>query len=391
MTPRPQLVTCRPGFSMIELIVALGIFSVLMATTLGFYRRQGQAFSEGNEQMAVMQNLRFGMNALEQNLRTAGIGVPPKQPVVVYAGSDVFAFNADYASRTTDDFFAVYHDPEVEPLASRAVTLSRQFVIPRSTFSYPAVDYQGGLGNSPAETIIFYFEPDSGTDRNDDYALYRQVNDLQPELLARHLVATEEPFFTYFIRDHSEVGSPVVKAPEASLPGAHEEPIHGGPGDTGPTAWVDSIRAVQVSFGATTAGFGGSGSQRTIRRLIRLPNAGVDLQRTCGNRPLLGSALAATGVPETTEEAGHVYLQWSAAVDETSGEQDVLRYVLWRRPAGTAAWGDPLVSVAAGSGTYTHRDHSAVKDQLYDYALAAQDCTPQYSELSAQSGVGWTE
>ena len=381
----------RAGFSMIELIVALGIFSVLMATTLGFYRQQGQAFSEGNEQMAVMQNLRFGMNALEQNLRTAGIGVPAKQPVVVYAAEDVFAFNANYASRTGDDFFAVYHDPELDPLAASAVTQPRQFTIPRSSFAYPEVSYQGGFGNSPAETIIFFFEADASTERSDDYALYRQVNDQAPELLARHLVATAEPFFSYFVRDNTQTGSPVTKVSTSSLPGAHEEPVHGGPSDTGPTAWVDSIRAVQVSFGATTAGFGGSGSQRTIRRLIRLPNAGVELLRTCGVRPLLETALIATGVPPTAEDPGHVVLQWGPAVDETSGEQDVLRYVLWRRPAGSAIWGDPLTSISPGSTMYTHTDQSAVADQLYEYAVAAQDCTPQYSELATVGPVGWTE
>ncbi len=174
----------RSGVTLIELMVALALFSVLLTTTLAFYQRQGDAFTEGNDRMAVMQNLRYAVNDVEQSLRTAGVGVPTEQPVIVYADADVVAFNADYATNRTNDFFAVFQDPALPDAAVGAVGPDRAFTIPRSGFTYPATAYFAGSGNSPAETIVLYFAPDTTTPRTDDYALYRQVNGLEPDVVA---------------------------------------------------------------------------------------------------------------------------------------------------------------------------------------------------------------
>ncbi len=149
----------RSGFSLVELVVALAIFSVLLATTLGFYQQQGVAFRESNDRMTVMQNLRYGVNTVEQNVRTAGVGVPSKQPVIVYADDDVIAFNADYATNIANDFFAVFYDPRLPDDAVTAVTPGRAFTIPTTGFTYPDSAYYQGSGNSPAETITLYFRP----------------------------------------------------------------------------------------------------------------------------------------------------------------------------------------------------------------------------------------
>ena len=377
--------THRPGVSLVELIVALAIFSVLLATTLAFYRQQGEAFTEGNERMTVMQNLRYGVNSVEQHVRTAGIGVPTKQPVVVYADSAVVSFNADYATNVANDVFAVFYDPRLPDAAVSAVTPSRAFTIPLSAFTYPDSAYYQGSGNSPAETLTFFFEPDTTTARTDDYALFRQVNELPPDVVARRLLATDRPFFTYYRQ--VAAADPIAALSPADLPAAHTAPIHGSPADTGAVALVDSIRAVRISY-AATAGLarGGDESTREITRLIRMPNAGVATQPNCGNRPLLGTALAVTGVDGT---GGHIRLEWTRAIDEYTGEQDVLRYVLWRRPGTSGPWGDPLVSLSPGSSTYLYEDFTALADSTYSYALAAQDCTPQYSSLSVSPGVSW--
>ena len=212
--------TRRPGVSLTELMIALGIFSVLMATTLGFYRRQGQAFTSGNERMTLLQNLRYGVTALEQNLRTAGIGVPTKQPVIVYAGERVIAFNANYASNDANDLFAVYPDAELPNTLVSALTPPRKFTIPLSSFVYPDSAYSEGAGNSPAETIIFFFALDSTTARLDDFTLYRQVNDGTPEIIARNLVETDDrPFFQYYLLfDNGPGVSPVTEVPASYVP-----------------------------------------------------------------------------------------------------------------------------------------------------------------------------
>ncbi len=380
----------RPGVSLVELMVALGLFSILLTITLGFYRQQASAFTAGNSRMMVMQNLRYGVNTIDQNLRTAGVGVPSKQPVLVYADRDVIAFNADYATNLANDVFAVYYDRQLPGGAVSALTPSRRFTLPGTSFTYPDSAYYLGSGNSPAETIIFYFEPDTTTTRGDDYVLYRQVNDLEPETVARQLLKTDRDFFTYYVLDDTQAGSPVVEVPSSYLPGWHGVAIHGSPADTGLVAGVDSVRAVRVTYAATNGRTGERESTREITRLIRIPNAGLAAQPNCGSKPLLGTALMATGRAPDEPVAGHIELSWTRATDEHTGEKDVLRYVIWRRTGDTGPWGDPLVSVSPGSSSYLYRDFSALPDIGYTYALAAQDCTPQYSAMATTPLRSWT-
>ncbi|MBW3554046.1 MAG: hypothetical protein KY466_11070 [Gemmatimonadetes bacterium] len=380
----------RPGFSLAELIIALGMFSALLVASLGFYRQQGRAFNSGNERMTLMQNLRYGVDALEQNLRTAGIGVPVRQPVVVYAGERVFAFNANYATNTQDDLFAVYHEDELASTAVNALTPDRKITLPATSFAYPDSAYSDGGGNSQAETITFFFALDNTTARLDDYALFRQVNDGTAEVIARHLLPTGRPFFSYYLVDPDASGTPVSEVPPSYIPAAHTVPLHGTPADTGIVAAADSIRAVRVSYAATNGLEGERETVRELTRLIRLPNAGIATERTCGNKPLLGTSLVAAGVKATETTPGHVALNWGRAIDEHTGERDVLRYVVWRRPHSTTKWGDPLVSIPAGADAYSYQDFTATVAQKYVYAVAAQDCTPQYSSQAVSNEAEWT-
>ena len=123
-----------------------------------------------------------------------------------------------------------------------------------------------------------------------------------------------------------------------------------------------------------------------MTRLVRIPNNGIAVPKTCGDEPILGTNLTATpgnltsGDPEIT-------LTWSAATDESGGEKDVVRYVLWRRPAGESEWGDPLLSIPSGHSTYTYTNTQIQGGSSHDYALAAQDCTPTLSSLTTALSV----
>ena len=78
-------------------------------------------------------------------------------------------------------------------------------------------------------------------------------------------------------------------------------------------------------------------------------------------------------------------LRWNAAVDETAGERDVTRYVIFRRLSSDLTWGDPYLSLPpAGTATYLYTDPAATlaSGQTYVYGLAAQDCTPTNSSLT---------
>jgi len=373
------------GMTLIELMISLMVFSIVMAAGLNFLRRQSESYRLGSNRMDMLQNLQFAANVLSLDLRTTGSNTPDEQPFLIYAGNDVVAFNADYTTNVANDAWAVYYDPDAPTGSVTALVPSRSITIPHTTFNYPSVAYQalGGTGNSPAETIIFFFDPDSSTTRNDDYALFRQVNSDAPELVARNLLQTPGlPFFEYFW-EKRPLSAPafVEQVPTSALPLMHSVPVHGSSADTGAAALIDSVRAVQVNF-TTTNGLPGDAERlRSVTRLVRLPNAGLSVRRSCGDEPLLGVNITAAGTTTGLGEPA-VNLTWTPATDEAGGEGDVTRYVVWRRAATNPDWGDPYLSVPAGQANYTYQDLAVATGDRYFYALAAQDCTPSLSSQS---------
>ena len=377
-TPSPQ--AGRLGFTLIELLISILVFGIIIAGAMGFLASQNDAFRRGTERMEAIQNLRYAAGMLESDLRTLGTNLPGDQPSLVYAGDDVVAFSADYASNTPNDIFAVYSLPEAPP--GQVMAPTAPLVIPNSTYSWPTVSYQTTAGtNSPAELLMFFFRPDSSTTRDDDYVLFRKINNQSPELLARNLLQDPEaPFFRYLIRRNFASANPALDSiADDDLPLIHLAARHGSPGDTGRSALADSVRAVRVSFGATNGLEGDYEHTSFLTRVVRLPNAGLTLIRTCGDEPILSTGLSALPVV-TADGRPAVELTWSPSVDEAAGEKDVVRYVVWRRPGGAPDWGEPLLSVPAGQPSYLYED-SSVAPGLYQYAVAAQDCTPTLSSL----------
>ena len=373
------------GLTLIEMLIALTVFSIVLAGALAFLRAQGRSFTLGTQRSAMLQNSRFAFDELERDLRTAGAGAPDIQPDMVYADGNVVVFNANYASRTPGDVFAVYSDPDVPLGAVDAVRKSDRFTIPMTAVAYPDTDYlQGGLIDSPAETIIFYFAPDSTTSRTDDYVLFRQVNNQAPEVVARSILQTGTvPFFQYF-EQADGAGTPVIQqVPNGILPLRHSVPIHLAIGDTLPVSRIDNLRAVLVSFSVTNGLSGSSERRRPLSRYIRLPNVGLATKQTCGDPPILG-----TGITAQPDLVRGIDLSWNAAVDELAGERDVVRYVIWRRFAGDSSWGDPFLSLPpAGTPSYVYTDLDVIADSTYQYGLVAQDCTPTNSSLVASVAV----
>ena len=374
------------GLTLIEMLIALTVFSVVLAGALAFLRAQGRSFTLGSQRSAMLQNSRFAFDELEKDLRTAGAGAPDIQPAMIYAGPTVFAFNANYATRTPGDVFAVYYDPDVPIGQADAARKNDRFTIPTTTVAYPDTDYlQGGLINSPAETIVFFFAPDSTTSRSDDYILYRQINNTAPEVVARGILQTgATPFLQYYAQVMVAGSAVIQQVSNGTLPLQHSVPIHLAINDTGPAARIDSLRAVLVSFSVTNGLSGSSERRRPLSRYIRLPNVGLSNKQTCGDAPILGTGITAAWNPATTG----VDLTWNAAVDELAGERDVVRYVLWRRSVSDSAWGDPFLSFPpAGTPTYFYSDHDVTSGSKYVYGLAAQDCTPANSNLVASAEV----
>ena len=368
------------GFTLLELLLAMFIFSIVMAGTLDLLRSQGRIVSLGGDRITAEANLEFAVATMEQRLRAAGADVLPKQPNLVYAGPNVVAFNANYTTNDANDPFAVYYDPDAPAAAVIALQQWQQFTIPNTAAVYPDTTYKQGSFDSQAETIIFYLTLDSTSGRTDLYLLMQQVNSMPPEMVSRNIVGSPTTqFFQYFKVITPVVGNPYMDSVRtASLPLFHSVPIHQSAADTGLAAVIDSVRGVQVTFTVSNGQTGAAERRHTLSRFIALPNMGHKDLMTCGAPPILGVPLNVAS--DTTPE---VKLTWNKAVDEAGGAKTVERYVVWRKLATDTSWGDPYLSIPAGAPTsYLYADGAVSHGSSYQYQLAAEDCTPTLSSPS---------
>lgn len=377
----------RSGMTLVELLVALTVFGIVISTTVAFMASQNTAFQESIRRLVAIRNLRYAATTLAQDLETLGTNVPDAQPTLFYGDGDVLAFSADYATNIADDPFAVFYDPDAPAGEVRAPTGG--FAIPNSSVSFPDTLYESVPGvPSPAEVILFYMTPDTNTARTDDFRLMRRVNTAPPATVARNLLRDgTAPFFSYErLADDGTGAKALMPVPDSLVPIHHSAVIHLSPADTGRSALADSIRAVRVRLRAIRGPLGSEDDAVSLDRLIPLPNAGFGMLATCGSAPLLGTGL---GVVAGTLGSGEpvVNLTWSPAVDEAGGEADVVRYVIWRREAGTPGWGDPFRAIPAGAPSYSYQDAAVTPGTAYQYALAAQDCTPTLSSLATSPVV----
>jgi prepilin-type N-terminal cleavage/methylation domain-containing protein len=376
----------RAGMTLVELLVALTIFGVVISVALTFMAQQNTAFQTSLERMGALRNARFAITMLAQDLETLGTNVPASQPSLIYADANVVTFSSDYATNVAGDPFAVFHDPGAPAAQVRAP--AAPFTIPTTSVTAADTAYVVGPGvASPAEILTFFFAPDTTTARSDDFILYRQVNGAPAEVVARHLTRDgSTPFFAF---EHEVTGSggevSLEPVPGSMLPIHHSEPIHMSPADTAASAVADSVRAIRVTLVATNGLVGGDQRSVRVERRIAFPNAGKSVLSTCGSPPLFGDSLVATPTTLAGGEAA-VELTWGQAIDEAGGEEDVVRYVLWRRETGMSDWGSPYVALPAGAGTYTYTDATVESGTIYEFAVAAQDCTPT---LSALHSSGW--
>ena len=378
--PRPAA-----GFTLVELLISLVVFSAVMAGTLGFLRSQGRAMSLGSDRMNAVQNLEFALTTMQQRLRAAGANLPDAQPALIYAGTNVVAFNADFATNLPNDPFAVYYDPDVPAGAVTALTKAQSITLPLTTVAYPDTSYVIGGINSPAETIIFFVAPDSSTARADDYALFEQVNGGPPSLVSRNIIGSPTTVYFEYYR-LTRVGGAISldSLPAAKLPLRHSVPIHFALADTGAAAVIDSVRGIRVTFTVSNGQSGKAERRYTLVRFMELPNVGIATRRTCGDAPILGTTLTATGITQV-DGTPAVRLAWNPATDEYGGEKDVVQYVIWRKRITDVTWGTPYLSLPAGSPTYLYDDAAVTSGVTYQYQLAAADCTPSSSSPTTTS------
>ncbi|HEY5220456.1 MAG TPA: prepilin-type N-terminal cleavage/methylation domain-containing protein [Gemmatimonadaceae bacterium] len=376
--------SARRGFTLIEVLISAILMLVILAVTVQTFRRSSDLLAGQAGSLEAAANARFGITSLDHDLRVAGIGTVAAQPILVQASNTAITFNVDLVSRLTDDPFAVYLDPSADSAGTSAMRTSNTITLPNSTFVYPESTYyqaSGILGG--AETISYYLAKDSTTAVSTEYILWKRVNNMTPTVVARGIqYAAGDTVFQYFRVMPADTLAPV---PMTTLPLYHNAAAHGSPADTGAYALIDSIRSVRITLNAVYHDPRAGDVLRPLQTTIRMLNAGLVSRTSCGQVP--GSVTPSAVTSLTGATSPFVKLTWSASGDDGAGENDVYRYVIYRRPDTAAVFTQPYSSVAAGASSYTYTDNAVAHNDHWVYGVAAQDCTPSTSSVGSTGTI----
>ncbi len=371
----------RAGFTLIELLIAMVVLSLVMASALTVFRSQSKNFRVGGTKMELTQNIRYAVSSVDRLLRTTGAGTAGNQPMLVYGSNDAVVFNTNFSSDIQDGN-AVYINPSLPAGAINSMTTALTMTIPGTVIVYPATDYFWGGGTpSRAETVALYFRPDSTTADPLDFVLLERVNAMPSEEIARNIRAYPgRPFLEYWY-DSTNVAGQIFsrQLAAARIPVQHASNFHGDVFDVGASALADSIRMIRINLVVTNGLLTADSSSRRLSSMTRIPNNGLVQLKTCGDVPILTSGLVA--VPNLPTFPPLVTLTWNPSVDEASGERDVSQYNVYFRVAATPPW-RPFMTVAAGQPIYIQPNATGlVVGTTYEFAVAAQDCSPAESAL----------
>ncbi len=371
---RPDRCRSEAGFSLIEMMIGLIVLSVVMGAAVSVMRSQSRNFARGGNRMELTQNLRYAVSSTERLVRTLGGGIGTGQPMLVYAGDDVFTFNGNYASRLPDGV-AVYINPDIPAGADLSLTTTTPISLPNTSpaITYPVANYfWGGATQSRAETISIYFRPDSSTPDPLDFVMLQRINATRSELIARNIRAYPgRPFFEYWWDSTSAAGLTTYKQLAAArIPVRH-------PAIGGATPLADSIRTVRLSMIVTNGDQTADSTSRMVSTMIQIPNNGLAPINTCGDVPLSPSGAFTTDT--VAQGAGGVQLGWGTSPDELTGERDIGQYNIYYRLQAVLTW-TPLTTQAAGFSPYS-LSLTLMPDSTYVFAVAALDCSPAESPL----------
>lgn len=372
----------RGGFTTIELLVAMTATLILVGLAAPLYKAQSRAVNETSGHTDASRSATFAADAIEQDLRNAGVGVFDGQPLLVRAAGDALSFNANMVTARQQDMVAVFFDPDADSTALGALGTSTSVTLPNSSNTYPTTTYI-----SNAETISYFVVPDTGTapvTGASMVSLRRRVNRQPEETIARNLMRfSGQPVFRYFRRN--ALGA-ISEIPAGSLPIFHSTPRHGSAADTGATAAIDSVAMVGLNLISVYRNPRGGFAVDTLQRNVRISNQGLLQRSQCGENPLAPGTPALNIV--VLGGANAVRVRWAASVDELSGERDVEMYAVYRRRSGTTDWGEPVANVpGAGIAIVTYIDDTGLPGLSYDYAIGALDCTPSPSALTAPATI----
>lgn len=374
MTTTLRRLTARPGFTLIEMMMAILLTMLVFAITIPFFRVQTQAVDTGAGRLDALQNARYAQNAIDRELRLAG-GVTG-QPVIVQADKFAVTFNVDLVSRLLNDPNSTYYNPSADSLGTESWEPTRAKKLPTSTKIYPTQFYNDANGNqSPAETISYFLYVDASSGRTDLYTLFRRVNDRDSTIVTRNLWISSDTNY-FFKYQRADLSGAIQQIPQASLPIYWDDASH----------LADSIRIVQMRItGLYRDVRKAQDVTRTIYHNSRLLNAGMLKLLTCGAAPLGANNVVATQV-YAAATLTNIHITWDKSLEETGGEADVAAYVIQRRPAGGTDWEVLGNLLARNYPSYSFDDFS-FKSGQWVYGVVAQDCSPANSTVTSAGTI----
>jgi hypothetical protein len=387
MTTRGRRERNRRAFTLPEMLIATVLMLFVFAMVVPFMRVQTRQIGASAGRLDALQNARFSQNAVDRELRIAGVGTTPNQPMLVQAAAMAVTFNADLSTRDSTDPDAIYYDPYVDTLATGALPTSRPITLPLSTTSYPLANYQSTPGiMGSAETVSYWLSLDSSSSLANTYVLWRRANDRAATAVSTGIyVAPGKPFFQYF-KVNAVTGS-LDSIPNSRLPLIHTAAQHATVADTGAGSLIDSLRAVTMNVVGVYKDPQLGAEYRTVSTTTKFLNVGLlNNSAVCGPAPLPIPAAPVATVYGTTPDS--VKLTWSESPDQDGGLESVQRYLIYRQPAGGGTWGDPAADVSASVSSYKWMETAfASMHGAWHYAVVAQDCTPTNSTLTTSNNV----
>ena len=367
----------RTGFTLMEMLVSMLLMMLVVAITVQTFRKSSALLAKQSGSLEALANARFGLTSIDRDLRLAGTGVVAAQPILVQASNTSITFNVDLVTRDASDPSAAFYDPNADSTGTSAMKTTSTITLPGSSFVYPESTYYQATGLiSGAETVSYYLSKDSTTSLSTEYILFRRVNNKTPRVVAEGIqYSPGDTVFQYF---RVTAADTLAAVPNSSLPAYHNAAAHGSSADTGSYALVDSIRAVRVTLKAVYHDPRSGDVLRPLQTTVKLLNAGLTSRTTCGNTPGGVTPTATTSASGVTSP--WVKLSWSPSVDDGAGENDIYRYIIYRRAPTATDFSQPYSSMPAGSTSYTFTDNSVSHGDRWVYGVSAQDCTPSTSQ-----------
>lgn len=369
----------RAAFTLVEIIIALTLLSILGAAAVTFLVKQTRAVMVISGRLDAQQNVSFAIDALSHDLRVAGVGLGSRQPMMLEATPYAVTFNADLITTDTAKVTTgTYFDPSVPESLTVALTPANKITYPLGAIMYPDSTYYQSSGLlSNAETVSYYFTPDSTTSVAGEYLLLKRINNAAPTLLARGIVFPGgAPGFRYFIP-----GAAVNSRVELTTPTL---PLYYQIGSVTPDSILAQISEIRVQLKAMYVDPVEGNVYRSANENVPLLNAGLAHTQGCLSPPLAPATLTQTAAPS----GDSVGVSWPASGDEIGGKHDVKSYSVFRQVNGTGVWNTPIYTIAAaGTATYAFQDKAVPLGPSYTYAVVARDCTPSLSGLTQGGGA----